>query len=60
MTQLQTDPAAEAALLQAYAAGESDAARELATRYTPSGVRTCLSDAERSRRKPKMSRKKRC
>jgi RNA polymerase sigma-70 factor (ECF subfamily) len=35
MTQLQTDPAAEAALLQAYAAGESDAARELATRYTP-------------------------
>ena len=50
MTQLQTDPAAEAALLQAYAAGESDAARELATRYTP------LVFAP----KPKMSRKKRC
>ena len=35
MTQSQTDPAVEAALLKAYAAGDADAARSLATRYTP-------------------------
>lgn len=35
MTQSQTDPAAEAALLDAYAAGDADAARTLATKYTP-------------------------
>ncbi len=35
MTQSQTDPAAEAALLEAYAAGDTDAARSLAVRYTP-------------------------
>lgn len=35
MTQSQTDPAAEAALLEAYAAGDTDAARTLAVRYTP-------------------------
>jgi RNA polymerase sigma factor (sigma-70 family) len=35
MTQSPTDPAAEAALLKAYASGESAAARALATRYTP-------------------------
>jgi RNA polymerase sigma-70 factor (ECF subfamily) len=35
MTQSRTDPAAEAALLEAYAAGDHDAARRLATTYTP-------------------------
>ena len=35
MTERQTDPAAEAALLEAYAAGDADAARQLAQRYTP-------------------------
>ena len=35
MTRTQTDPAAEAALLNAYAAGDADAARVLATTYTP-------------------------
>ncbi|MCI5111724.1 MAG: sigma-70 family RNA polymerase sigma factor [Marivita sp.] len=35
MTQSQTDPAAEAALLRAYAAGDADAARRLASTYTP-------------------------
>ena len=35
MTQSQTDPAAEAALLEAYAAGDAAAARSLATAYTP-------------------------
>ncbi|WP_439121607.1 sigma-70 family RNA polymerase sigma factor [Marivita sp.] len=35
MTQSNTDPAAEAALLKAYAAGDTDAARSLATAYTP-------------------------
>lgn len=35
MTQSQTDPAAEAALLKAYAAGDAAAAQALATRYTP-------------------------
>lgn len=35
MTQSQTDPAAEAALLEAYAAGDTAAAQSLARRYTP-------------------------
>jgi RNA polymerase sigma-70 factor (ECF subfamily) len=35
MTERQTDPAAEAALLEAYADGDADAARQLAQRYTP-------------------------
>ncbi|WP_292293946.1 sigma-70 family RNA polymerase sigma factor [Marivita sp.] len=35
MTDNKTDPAAEAALLEAYAAGDADAARALASRYTP-------------------------
>lgn len=35
MTQSQTDPAAEAALLAAYAAGDADAARILTARFTP-------------------------
>ncbi|MFP7674309.1 sigma-70 family RNA polymerase sigma factor [Marivita sp. S0852] len=35
MTQSPTDPAAEAALLAAYAAGDSDAARALASTYLP-------------------------
>jgi len=35
MTDNKTDPAAEAALLKAYAAGDADAARALASRYTP-------------------------
>lgn len=35
MTQNPTDSAAEAALLDAYAAGDSDAARTLAAKYTP-------------------------
>ncbi|MFP7569940.1 sigma-70 family RNA polymerase sigma factor [Marivita sp. S2033] len=35
MTQSPSDPAAEAALLKAYAAGDTAAARALATRYTP-------------------------
>ena len=35
MTQSQTDPAAEAALLKDYAAGDADAARALASTYTP-------------------------
>lgn len=35
MSSGQTDPVAEAALLSAYAAGDTDAARMLATAYTP-------------------------
>ncbi len=35
MTQSTTDPAAQAALLRAYAAGDGDAARSLAATYTP-------------------------
>ncbi len=35
MTQSQTDPVAEAALLKAYAAGDTAAAQTLATTYTP-------------------------
>lgn len=35
MTQSLTDPAAEAALLEAYAAGDAAAARTLASTYTP-------------------------